>query len=80
MNSLISAAKRSRNAPLQAEDIIRRMEQSKDSQLKPDTVTYTSLIKCWGQKGGLKAAERAEEIIDTLHKRYGELIFSQIRP
>mmetsp|Transcript_5755 Transcript_5755/g.11520 ORF Transcript_5755/g.11520 Transcript_5755/m.11520 type:complete len:1102 (+) Transcript_5755:87-3392(+) len=72
MNSLISSAKRSRNAPLQAEDIIQRMEQSKDSHLQPDTVTYTSLIKCWGQKGGLKAAERAEKIIDTLHKRYDD--------
>ena len=38
--------------------------------MRPDVVTYTSLIKCWNESGHLKAANRAEEIIEMLHAKY----------
>jgi hypothetical protein len=46
------------------------MNENDDFAFKPDTITYTSLIKCWSESGRPKAAYRAEEIIDLLHKRY----------
>jgi hypothetical protein len=48
------------------------MNENDDYAFKPDTITYTSLIKCWSESGRPKAASRAEEIIELLHKRYEE--------
>jgi hypothetical protein len=48
------------------------MIENADDAFKPDTITYTSLIKCWGESGHAGAAKRAEEIIELLHKQYNE--------
>jgi len=70
INSLVKSSKRTRGAPIQAETIIRKMEENEDYAFKPDAITYTSLIKCWSESGRPKAASRAEEIIELLHERY----------
>ena len=72
INCLIKSSDRTRGAPVQAEAIIQKMNDNHDYAFKPDTITYTSLIKCWSESGRPKAAKRAEEIIDMLHKRYEE--------
>lgn len=72
INSLIKSSKRTRGAPIQAEAIIQKMDENEDYAFKPDTITYTSLIKCWSTSGRPKAASRAEEIIELLHRRYDE--------
>lgn len=72
INSLIKSSERTRGAPIQAEAIIQKMNENDDYAFKPDTITYTSLIKCWSESGRPKAAYRAEEIIELLHKRYEE--------
>lgn len=72
INSLIKSSKRTRGAPIQAEAIIQKMDENEDYAFKPDTITYTSLIKCWSESGRPKAASRAEEIIELLHRRYDE--------
>ena len=72
INCLIKSSDRTRGAPVQAEAIIQKMNDNDDYAFKPDTITYTSLIKCWSDSGRPKAAKRAEEIIDLLHKRYKE--------
>lgn len=61
-----------RAAPVQAEAIIQKMNENKDDIFRPDTITYTSLIKCWSESGRPKAASRAEYIIELLHKRFDE--------
>ena len=70
INAIISTAKRNRMAPFQAERVIALMENNQDHALRPDVVTYTSLLKCWAESGRSRAADRAEEIINTLHQRY----------
>ena len=70
INAIISTVQRNSMAPIQAERIIELMESNKDDALRPDVVTYTSLIKCWSESGKLRAPDRAEEIINTLHERY----------
>jgi pentatricopeptide repeat protein len=70
INTLAKTAKKVRSNPVQAEAIIGRMEDNKDIALRPDVVTYTSLIKCWMESGSLRAASRAVEIIEKLHRRY----------
>lgn len=70
INTLARSARNNRSNPQQAELIISRMEDNKEAVLRPDVVTYTSVIKCWMECGSLKAAGRALEIIDKLHKRY----------
>ena len=72
INSLIKSSSRTRAAPVQAEAIIQKMNENKDDIFRPDTITYTSLIKCWSESGRPKAASRAEDIIELLHKRYDE--------
>jgi len=57
---------------MQAEQIIQRMEENKDSAIRPDAVTYTSLMKCWIQSGRSKAMNRSIEILDILEQRYRE--------
>ena len=59
-----------RAAPVQAEAIIQKMNENKDDIFRPDTITYTSLIKCWSESGRPKAASRGEYIIELLHKRF----------
>jgi len=75
INTLAQSAKKNRNTPSQAEAIIERMESNKETALRPDVVTYTSLIKCWMESGALRAASRAEEIIEKLHKRHEDGYF-----
>ena len=71
INTLAKSAKKNGSRhPQQAESIIERMEDNKETALRPDVVTYTSLIKCWLESGSLRAASRAVEIIENLHKRY----------
>ena len=72
INSIVSSVKRNNMAPFQAEQIIERMEKNEEPSLRPDTVTYTSLIKCWLESGRQRSADRAEEIINTLHTRYND--------
>ena len=48
------------------------METNEESDMRPDVVTYTSLIKCWIQSGRSGAGDRAEEIVNFLHQRYKE--------
>lgn len=59
-------------APIKAEQIIEMMEANKEPTLRPDAVTYTTLVKCWIESGRRRAAERAEEIINMMHRRYDE--------
>lgn len=70
INTLAKTAKKNRGNPVQAEAIIRRMEDNKEAALRPDVVTYTALIKCWMESGSLRAASRAVEIVEKLHRRY----------
>ena len=70
INTLSKSAKMEKSNPVQAEAIIDRMENNKETALRPDVVTYTSVIKCWMECGSLRAARRAVEIIEKLHKRY----------
>jgi hypothetical protein len=72
INCLIKSSSRTRGAPIQAEAIIEKMLANDDYAFKPDTITYTSLIKCWSESRRPTAAKRAEEIIELLHKRYDE--------
>jgi pentatricopeptide repeat protein len=79
INAIISTVQRNRMAPIQAERIIELMESNKDESLRPDVVTYTSLIKCWSESGKLRAPDRAEEIINTLHERY-DMGYNECKP
>ncbi|EJK76927.1 hypothetical protein THAOC_01276 [Thalassiosira oceanica] len=72
MNAITPLAHKNRNAPIQAENIIARMVQNRDPEMRPDKVAYSSLIKCWIKSGRPKAADRAEEVIDILHQKYLE--------
>ncbi|KAL3764024.1 hypothetical protein ACHAW5_005108 [Stephanodiscus triporus] len=79
INAIISTVHRNRMAPFQAERIIELMENNRDHALRPDVVTYTSLIKCWAESGRSRAADRAEEIINTLHQRY-DMGYAECKP
>ena len=46
------------------------MENNIETAFRPDIITYTSLMKCWAESGRKQAADRVEEIINKLHKRY----------
>ncbi len=72
INALASTVNRNNMAPFQAERIIDLMEKNEESAMRPDAVTYTSLIKCWAESGKSRAADRAVEIIDKLHQRYDD--------
>lgn len=80
LNAITSAARRDRSAPAHAEQIIKRMEASEDPLMRPDAVAYTSLIRCWIESRDKRAAERGEEIIDFLHRRYDEGGHDECKP
>jgi len=48
------------------------MESNKESSMRPDVVTYTSLLKCWIESGQNRAASRAEDIVNLMHQRYND--------
>jgi len=70
------ARSRERNSAIKAEKLVERMEQqykesNNDLSIKPDVVSYQSLIFAWSNSREWGAPQRAEEILkylDDLHK------------
>lgn len=50
----------------------RRYERKGDVDIKPDTATMNAVIKVWGKCGHPKAAEKSEELLNSMLKRYEE--------
>ncbi|KAL9189384.1 hypothetical protein ACHAXT_009059 [Thalassiosira profunda] len=71
LTTLINAVK-SGATPHGAEEIVKRMEANDNPDLRPDTISYTSLVRCWIDSGHANMADRAEEIVEHTNRRYKE--------
>lgn len=56
-------------------------KSKKDSRfLSPDTPIYNALLDCWAKSGSKDAAQRAEEILQTMLNRYHETGDPSVKP
>ena len=78
------AAAAAARGPERCEEIVRHMrdlyEQTGNSSVKPDVVTYNSLMSAWAQSGHPEAPERAEAILQDMERSYDESGDRSIRP
>jgi len=69
-----SASRGDKNAALQAETIIDRMQRIYDAgqneAMKPDALSYTALMRCWANTGEKGAASKTQSILRRMHRMY----------
>jgi len=71
---LINALSRSRlvDAPVRATEVVNRMEQMDDKRAQPSLISYTTLLRCYANRG---MVDDAEKLLSKMYDRHkaGEL-------
>lgn len=75
-NAVIKAWANSREtiAPVRAEQILDWMQTlTKDLlDVQPDKFTFNTTMHAYARSGGIEAAEKAQQLLSTMHKMYRE--------
>jgi len=82
LNAHATCRKNKREGAQRALEILDEMKAAsgKDGNVRPDSVTYGSVVKCLTNAGGKVNAERAEQLLNELESLYEESGDSNLQP